>query len=142
MRNVNIQGVAKIIQEYYALLYCCSAYFSAERKLRLYDNLTHKNRVLEVGQCPKCKALKVQIKQYRIEDGKYSERKPKKAKDVAKFIRKYEKEAYYEIPDLNDKNGSLSNMGWRYADAAKSSWVKDFNNVRQFKLNKDYKVIS
>lgn len=142
MRNVNIQGVAKIIQEYYALLYCCSAYFSAERKLRLYDNLTHKNRVLEVGQCPKCKALKVQIKQYRIEDGKYSERKPKKAKDVAKFIRKYEKEAYYEIPDFNVKNGSLSNMGWKYADAAKSSWVKDFNNVRQFKLNKDYKVIS
>ena len=124
------------------MLYCCSAYFSAERKLRLYDNLTHKNRALEVGQCPKCKALKVQIKQYRIEDGKYSERKPKKAKDVAKFIRKYEKEAYYEIPDLNVKNGSLSNMGWRYADAAKSSWVKDFNNVRQFKLNKDYKVIS
>lgn len=124
------------------MLYCCSAYFSAERKLRLYDNLTHKNRVLEVGQCPKCKVLKVQIKQYRIEDGKYSERKPKKAKDVAKFIRKYEKEAYYEIPDFNVKNGSLSNMGWKYADAAKSSWVKDFNNVRQFKLNKDYKVIS
>ena len=141
MRNVNVQGVARIIREYHALLYCCNGYFSAERNLRLYDNTTHKNRVLEIGQCPKCKALKVQIKQYRISDGKYCERKPKKSKDVAKFIRKFEKEAYYEIPDLRVKNGSLSNMGWRYVDASKSLWVKDFNNVRQFKLSKEYKVI-
>ena len=123
------------------MLYCCNGYFSAERKLKLYDNNTHRNRVLEVGQCPKCRALKVHIKQYRINDGKYCERKPKKSKDVAKFIRKFEKEAYYEIPNLNVKYGSFSNMGWRYADASKSSWVKDFNNVRQFKLSKEYKVI-
>lgn len=122
------------------MLYCCNAYFSAERKLRLYDNTTHKDRVLEVGQCPKCKALKVLVKQYRIEDGKYSERKPKNSKEVAKFIRKFEKEAYYELPDLNVKYGSCANMSWHYVDASKSSWVKDFNNVRQFKVSKECKV--
>ncbi len=123
------------------MLYCCSAYFCADRKLKLYDNTTHKQRVLELGQCPKCKALKVQVTQRRIEDGKYSEKKPKNAKEVKRFINRYEKEAYYEIPDLKVKYGTTGNMGWRYADASKSLWVKDFNNVRQFKLNKDCQVI-
>lgn len=124
------------------MLYCCNGYFSAERNLRLYDSAKHKNRALEVGQCPKCGALRVQVKQYRIEDNKYSELKPKKPKEVKRFIEKYEKEAYYEIPDLKIKYGSGANMGWRYADASKSSWAKDFNNVRQFKLNKECKVYS
>lgn len=123
------------------MLYCCSAYFYAERSLRLYDNTTHKHRVLEVGQCPKCGALKVQVVQRRIDNGKYCERRPKNSKEVKKFIRKYEKEAYYETPKLNPKYGTRSNMSWTYADVSKSSWVKDFNNVRQFKLNKDVKVV-
>lgn len=122
------------------MLYCCNGYFSAERNLKLYDNATHKNRVLEIAQCPKCGALRVQVKQYRIEDNKYSERRPKNSKEVKKFIRRYEKEAYYEIPDLKVKYGTGANMSWRYADASKSSWVKDFNNVHQFKLNKECKV--
>lgn len=140
MRNVKIKGVAKITWEYYALLYCCSTYFTAERTLRLYDNAKHKNRVLEVARCPKCGAIKVQVKQRRIEDGKYCELKPKKQKEVKRFIEKYEKEAYYEIPDLKIKYGTVANMGWRFSDALKSGWVKDFNNVRQFKLNKECKV--
>ena len=123
------------------MLFCCSAYFRAERNLRLYDNTTHKHRTLELGKCPKCGAIKVIVKQYRIEDNKYSERKPKNSKEVAKFIRKYEKEAYYETPDLKPTNGTKANMSWRFADASKSSWVKDFNNVRQFKLNKEVRVI-
>lgn len=129
-------------REYCALLYCCSAYFCADRKLKLYDNTSHKQRALELGQCPKCKALKVQVSQRRIEDGKYSERKPKNSKDVARFIKHYEKEAYYETPNLNVKYGSKGNLGWHYVDASKSLWVKDFNNVRQFKLNKEYQVVS
>lgn len=142
MCNVNIQGVARIIREYYALLYCCNGYFSAERKLRLYDNTTHKDRVLEIGQCPKCGAIKVLVSQKRIGDNKYSERKPKNSKTIAKFIRKYEKEAYYEIPNLKPKYGTKGNMSWRYADASKSLWVKDFNNVRQFKQDNAIRVIS
>lgn len=124
------------------MLYCCNAYFCAERKLKLYDNTTHKQRVLELGQCPKCGALKVLVTQRRIEDGKYCERKPKNAKDVKKFIKKYEKEAYYETPNLKPKYGTKGNMSWNYADVSKSCWVKDFNNVRQFKLNKEVRVIS
>ena len=123
------------------MLYCCSAYFSADRKLKLYDNTTYKQRCLEVGQCPKCGALKVAVTQYRIEDGKYNERKPKKSKEVARFIKKYEKEAYYETPDLKPKHGTKANMSWYYADASKSGWAKDFNNVRQFKLDKTVKVV-
>lgn len=124
------------------MLFCCSAYFCAERKLKLYDNTTHKHRTLEVGQCPKCGALKVIVKQYRIEDGKYSERKPKNSKEVARFIKKYEKEAYYETPDLKPKYGTKGNMSWTYADASKSGWVKDFNNVRQFKLDQTIRAVS
>lgn len=124
------------------MLYCCNAYFDAERKLKLYDNTTHKQRLLELGQCPKCGAIKVLVTQRRIDDGKYSEKKPRNSKDVKKFIRKYEKEAYYETPNLNPKYGSKTNMSWTYADCSKSSWVKDFNNVRQFKLNKDVQVVS
>lgn len=142
MRNVNIKRAAKIIWEFYALLYCCGRYFVADRKLNLYDNTTHKNRVFEVGTCPHCQAIKALITQCRIEDGKKSEKKPKNSKDVARFIRKYEKEAYYEIPDLTPKYGTKANMSWRYADASKSSWVKDFNNVRQFKLNKEVRIVS
>jgi len=142
MRNVNIKRVAKIIWEYYALFYCCGRYYAADRKLNLYDNTTHKNRVLEVGKCPVCGAIKVQVIQYRIEDGKYSEKKPKNSKETGKFIRKYEKEAYYETPDLKPKYGTKGNMSWYYADASKSLWVKDFNNVRQFKLDNKIQAYS
>lgn len=124
------------------MLYCCGCYFKEERQLRLYDNVGYKNRVLYFGKCPKCGVIKTYVKQYRITDGKYSERKPKNSKDVARFIRKYEKEAYYEIPDLKVKYGTTGNMGWRYVDASKSYWVKDFNNVRQFKISKECKVYS
>ena len=141
MRYVNIKSVAKIIWECYALLYCCNRYFIADRKLKLYDNTTHKNRSIEVGRCPVCGALKAQVTQYRIEDGKYNERKPKNSKDIARFIKKYEKEAYYETPDLRPKYGTKANMSWVYGDS-KSGWAKDFNNVRQFKLDKTIRVIN
>lgn len=127
------------------MIYCCGCYFATEehnRKLKLYDNTTHKERVLEVDICPKCKAQKAYIKQVRIEDGKYGEKKPKNSKEVSKFIKKYKKEVYYEVPNLTVKTGTRGNMGWCYVDTTKSSWVKDFNNVRQFKVSKDYRVVS
>lgn len=124
------------------MLYCCGCYFKEERQLQLYDNVAYKDRVLYFGKCPKCGALKTYVKQRRITDGKYSERKPKNSKEVARFIKRYEKEAYYEIPNLKVKNGTAGNMGWNYIDASKSLWVKDFNNVRQFKVNKEYQVVS
>lgn len=103
--------------------------------------MTHKDRVLFYGTCPKCGAIKTFVKQYRITDGKYSERKPANSKDVARFIKRFEKEAYYEDPDFTIKNGTRGNMGWKYVDASKSLWVKDFNNVRQFKVSKEYQVV-
>jgi len=142
MRNVNIKGAAKRIWEYYALFYCCGRYIKAEKQLRLYDNTTHKQRVLEISKCPVCDSVKARVIQYRIEDGKYSEKKPKNAKDVSRFIKKYEKEVYYEVPELNVKFGTKSNMTWTYLDASKSSWVKDFNEVRQFKIDKTVRVVS
>lgn len=123
------------------MLSCCSRYFVADRKLNLYDNTTHKNRLLEVGRCPVCGALKAQVIQYRIEDGKRSEKKPKTSKEISKFIKKYEKEPYYETPRLNPKYGTKANMSWSYADASKSLWVKDFNNIRLFKLNSEVNVV-
>lgn len=122
------------------MFYCCGCYIRADRELHLYDNVTHKDRVLEIATCPKCGTIKVHVIQTRIEDGKVSERKPKNTKEVGRFIKKYEKEAYWEIPDLQVKYGSKNNMCWYYSDVAKSSWVKDFNGVRQFKVNKACRI--
>lgn len=131
--SLNYKGVT--------MLYCCSCYIQAERKLKLYDNTKHKNRVLEIAKCPKCGALKVHIIQSRIDDGKVVEKKPKNSKEVKKFIKQFEKEAYYETPNLTIRYGTKSKMSWTYADGARSKWVKDLNEVRQFKLTKECRVV-
>jgi hypothetical protein len=123
------------------LLYCCGCYFQGETKLNLYDNTTHKERILEFGRCPKCGALKAYIKQVRIKDGKFCEKKPKNTKDVKKFIDKYKQEPYYVLPKLNVKYGTKQNMGWIYGEnkeihkgnnvIAIRQYQRDGNNTRR-----------
>ena len=121
-------------------IFCCGCYHISSEKRILQDTEKYKDRVLEIITCPKCGQIKALMVEHRKIDNKIKETRPKKGK-VQEFIKKYSVGSWFDANVKNIKCGTLSNMHWNYSDGKRNKqWVKDFNEVSQFKNTETIKT--
>lgn len=91
---------------------CCNVLFKSHEKFVLYPTLEFNDRIMQHGICPKCNAWIVELIEKRYDGKKFITRATKSK--ALKLYNKYEKEINKTAIVKKLKQGSKSNMAWRY----------------------------
>ena len=108
---------------------CCRKSMFEIESILLYDLTEKTHRVLSVYQCrnPKCKNKKATITYFDKIKGKFiKENIPQK--NLEKTIQAYKKSPYLSDINKTFKQGSKSNMFWKYQ---RDGNIYDFNEIKQ-----------
>lgn len=119
-------------------LKCCNKLCQILETVPLYDTETRRHRVLVIARCknPKCGCIKAEFIYWDMKQERFCYVKIPKNK-IKETIDKYKKAPYLIEYIAPKKQGSLSNMGWKYQ---KNGNIYDFNDILVEKLNKELRI--
>ena len=113
--------------------FCCNKLVKCSDTFILDDYDVYKDRQLLVYKCPVCNKEKYLLIEYNIlnDDFIYNRNKPKKTKDLEKWLKKVKEKAVNRAFVI--KKGNKSNMGFIFGVNLKDKQIgKDFNNTVRF----------
>ena len=109
-------------------LKCCNKEILLTQVRYFLGDKDYPKRYLEWGICPICKADRA-ILHREDNKGEYKPLKPNKVKNSLKFVKDLlEKEQFLDFVLLKVKNGTKSNMYYKYND---NGIIKDFNGEKK-----------
>lgn len=105
---------------------CCGRELkNPKRVINLLDTQNYTHRIIRLYECTHCSNLKAQLQKYDIKNKRFDYESPK-SKYLAEWLRTYEKEPYTENIILILKQGTKSNMNWKYGRLRN---IYDFNGT-------------
>lgn len=107
------------------MLKCCNCQCLTKETISLYDTVDKTHRVIIHGVCKKCGKHKAQLVFFDIRRERFIYENIRQ-KDISSVIAKYKREPYLSNVITSVRQGSKSNMNWKYH---RNGNIYDFNEV-------------